>query len=308
MQPHLSWDLVEDVRQMLAFPFMVNALRAGTLVAVVAGAIGWVMVLRRQSFAGHTLAVVGFPGAAAAIWLGVTTGWGYYGACIASALVIAALPPSARRGGLGGFGEESALIGTVQAFALACGFLFVSLYHGFLSGLTNLLFGTISGVTGTQVQVLLLAALPCLVVLAVLGRPLLFASIDPDLAGARGVPVRLVGTLFLLMLAVAAAGTSQITGSLLVFALLVTPAATAHRLTARPALGVGLSVGFALVASWVGMTVAFYSPYPIGFWVTTVTFAGYLLATGWRLAADRVGQRRRPGSAVASAAARGMPA
>src|SRR5664280_2370519 len=232
MQPHLSWDLVEDVRQMLAFPFMVNALRAGTLVAVVAGAIGWVMVLRRQSFAGHTLAVVGFPGAAAAIWLGVATGWGYYGACIASALVIAALPPSARRGGLGGFGEESALIGTVQAFALACGFLFVSLYHGFLSGLTNLL----------------------------------------------------------------------------VFALLVTPAATAHRLTARPALGVGLSVGFALVASWVGMTVAFYSPYPIGFWVTTVTFAGYLLATGWRLAADRVGQRRRPGSAVASAAARGMPA
>jgi len=222
--------------------------------------------------------------------------------------VIAALPPSARRGGLGGFGEESALIGTVQAFALACGFLFVSLYHGFLSGLTNLLFGTISGVTGTQVQVLLLAALPCLVVLAVLGRPLLFASIDPDLAGARGVPVRLVGALFLLMLAVAAAGTSQITGSLLVFALLVTPAATAHRLTARPALGVGLSVGFALVASWVGMTVAFYSPYPIGFWVTTVTFAGYLLATGWRLAADRVGQRRRPGSAVASAAARGMPA
>jgi len=79
MQPHLSWDLVEDVRQMLAFPFMVNALRAGTLVAVVAGAIGWVMVLRRQSFAGHTLAVVGFPGAAAAIWLGVATGWGYYG-------------------------------------------------------------------------------------------------------------------------------------------------------------------------------------------------------------------------------------
>ena len=108
MQPHLSWNLVDDVRQMLAYPFMVNALRAGALVAVVAGAIGWVMVLRRQSFAGHTLAVVGFPGAAAAIWLGVATGWGYFGACIAAALVIAALPPSARRGGLGGFGEESA--------------------------------------------------------------------------------------------------------------------------------------------------------------------------------------------------------
>ncbi|MGI8695101.1 MAG: metal ABC transporter permease, partial [Mycobacteriales bacterium] len=151
-----SWNLIDDGRQLLAFHFMLNALRAGTIVAVVAGAVGYFMVLRRQSFAGHTLAVIGFPGAAAATWLGISPVFGYFGFCIAGALVIAALPGGGRASaGLGGYGEESAIIGTVQAFALACGFLFVSLYKGFLSGLNNLLFGTIIGVSDDQVLVLL---------------------------------------------------------------------------------------------------------------------------------------------------------
>jgi zinc/manganese transport system permease protein len=277
--------------EMLSFPFMVNALRAGTIVAVVAGAIGYFMVLRRQGFAGHALAVIGFPGAAGATLLSISTTYGYFAACIGAALIIAALPATTRRGGLGGFSEESALIGTVLALALACGFLFVSLYKGFLNGLNNLLFGTITGITTTQVTLLLVAALPCLLVLAVLGRPLLFVSVDPDLARARGVPVQLVNTLFLVLLGIAAAGSSQVIGSLLVFALLVTPAATAHQLTARPALGITLSIACALGATWIGETLAFYSPYPIGFWVTTLAFTGYLLAVGWRVSAER---SRRP--------------
>jgi len=202
----LSWDLTYDFQLMFSYPFMVNAFRAGTIVAVIAATIGWFMVLRRQSFAGHTLAVVGFPGAAAATWLGVATGYGYFGFCVAGALVIAALPQHTARTASA---EQSAVIGTVQAFALACGYLFVSLYKGFLSGMTNLLFGTIVGVTDTQVLVLLLSAVPCLAVLIAIGRPLLFASVDPDLARARGVPVRAVGALFLVLLGVAAAGTSQ---------------------------------------------------------------------------------------------------
>jgi zinc/manganese transport system permease protein len=273
--------------EMLSFPFMVNALRAGTIVAVVAGAIGYFMVLRRQGFAGHALAVIGFPGAAGVTLLGISTTYGYFAACIGAALIIAALPATTRRGGLGGFGEESALIGTVLALALACGFLFVSLYKGFLNGLNNLLFGTITGITTTQVTLLLVAALLCLLVLAILGRPLLFVSVDPDLARARGVPVQLVNALFLVLLGIAAAGSSQVIGSLLVFALLVTPAATAHQLTARPALGIILSIGCALGATWMGETLAFYSPYPIGFWVTTLAFTGYLLAVGWRVSAER---------------------
>lgn len=289
----LSWDVAGDVRQLLAFHFMVNAVRAGTIVAVVAGAIGYFVVLRRQTFVGHTLAVIGFPGAAGATCLGLSTSLGYFVFCLGGALVIAALPRGGRAdAGVGGYGEESAVIGTVQGTALAGGLLFVSLYHGFLTGLNSLLFGTIIGVTDDQVRILLIAGLGCLLVLAVTGRRLLFASVDPDVASARGARPRLTGALFLLVLGVAAAGASQVTGSLLVFALLVTPAATAARLTARPIAGLVLSVVIAVVVTWTGEGIAFYSPYPIGFWVTTVAFGLFLLASTWRAVADVRGRRR----------------
>jgi zinc/manganese transport system permease protein len=189
------------------------------------------MVLRRQSFAGHALAIIGFPGAAGATWLGLNTAVGYFGFCVAGALIISVLPGVGRRNtGLGGFSEESAAVGTVQAFALACGFLFVNLYHGFLNGLNSLLFGTLIGITDQQALVLLIAGTGYLLALTALGRPLLFSTLDPDVAQARGVPTRLVGTAFLVLLGITAGGTSQITGSLLVFALLVVPAAAATRL------------------------------------------------------------------------------
>src|ERR1041385_748057 len=122
--PSLTWNLAGDLRQLFDFPFMVNAFRAGTIIAITAALIGWFMVLRRQTFAGHTLALVGFPGAAGAILLGLSANVGFFAFCLAAALVIA-VPRSSREGSVT---EESAVIGTVQAFALACGFLFVSLY------------------------------------------------------------------------------------------------------------------------------------------------------------------------------------
>ena len=293
MSAKLTWDLGSDVAQLLSYHFMLNALRAGTVVAVVCGAIGFFMVLRRQSFVGHTLAVIGFPGAAGATWLGVSTAFGYYGFCIAGALVISALPGAGRAGtGVGGAGQESAVVGTVQGFALACGFLFVSLYHGFLSGLTSLLFGTITGVSDHQVIVLLVAGALCLAALAALARPLLFASVDANVARARGVPVRLVSAGFLVLLGVAAAGASQITGSLLVFALLVAPAATASRLTARPYVGMGISIVIAVLVTWLGEALAFFTPYPIGFWVTSLAFAGYLLALAWRVGVEALARHQ----------------
>jgi zinc/manganese transport system permease protein len=283
----LRWDLVYDVRQMLAYAFMTNALQAGAIVAVVAGAVGWFMVLRRQAFAGHTLAVVGFPGAALATLLGWDVALGYFGACGVTALVLGA----ATRGDASGpDGEQSAVIGTTQAFLLALGFLFTSLYAGFTTSLNAQLFGSIIGVSSGQVVILLVVGIVCLAGLVLIGRPLLFASVDPAVARARGVPVRALSVAFLLLLGIAAAGAAQITGALLVFALLVAPAATASRLTARPALGLGLSVVIGLVVTWLGESVAFFSPYPIGFWVTTFAFAAFVLATGWRLLADRLGR------------------
>lgn len=287
----LTWNIAADVRNLFAYQFMLNAYRAGTIVAVLAGALGWFMVLRRQAFAGHTLAIVSFPGAAGALLAGVSAIIGYFAASIGAALVISTVPRSA---GGRARSSESAIIGTVQAFALACGALFVSLYGGFLDSLTGLLFGSFLGISPGQVIALLVVAVAALAALAVIARPLFFATVDPDVAEARGVPVRLLGTLFLVLLGCAAAEVSQITGALLVFALLVMPAATAQQLTAAPLRSLVITLATGLLTVWLGLAAAYYSVYPVGFTITTAGFACYLLAAGWRAAATR----RRPAAAV----------
>ncbi|MGW2373479.1 metal ABC transporter permease [Kitasatospora sp. NPDC001683] len=249
--------------------------------------VGWFMVLRRQTFAGHTLSVAAFPGASLAVLAGFSTSLGYFGFCVAAALVIAAMQREGRDGGA----EESAVTGTVQAFALACGYLFISLYKGLLEGPTALLFGDFLGITTGQVVTLAVVGAVVLAVLAVIGRPLLFASVDPEVAAGRGVPVRLLGTLFLVLLGAATAEASQITGTLLVFALMVIPAATAQQLTARPGLSLLLSVLLAMAACWAGLIAAYYQPYPLGFFVTGFAFAAFVLAHLFRFAREAAGRR-----------------
>jgi zinc/manganese transport system permease protein len=278
LEPHLSWNLVEDVRQVLEFPFMVNAFRAGTIVAVLAAVMGWFMVLRRQTFAGHTLAIVGFPGAAGAVLLGISATYGLFAFGIAAAVLISLAPAGADRA----YSQESAVTGTVQAFALAAGFLFANLYGGFLGGVNALLFGSFLGITSQQVTLLLVVALTSLLLLAGVGRPLLFASLDPQVAAARAIPVRALDTVGLLLLGAAAAEVSLITGTLLVFALLVIPAATAQNLTARPGRSVLIAVLLSVLVTWTALFIAYFSAYPIGFYLTSVAFATYLLAAAWQ--------------------------
>jgi zinc/manganese transport system permease protein len=278
VNPTFSWNLIADLQDMWSLPFMLNAFRAGAIVAVLAATMGWFMVLRRQSFAGHTLALVGFPGAAAAVWLGLGVTFGYFAFCVLAALVIALVPAGGRRG----YSEESALIGTVQSFALACGLLFIALYGGFLNGTNSLLFGGFLGITAEQVVTLAVAAVVALGVLGFVARPLLFASVDADVATAHGVPARTLDVVFLVLLGATAAEVSQITGALLVFALLVLPPATAQLLTARPLRGILLSVALALTTVWAALFVAYYSPYPLGFWLTMIAFAGYVVTAGFR--------------------------
>jgi zinc/manganese transport system permease protein len=271
--PSLSLNPVTDVRELLTFPFMVNALQAGTIVAVLAAVVGWYMVLRRQSFAGHTLSVMAFPGATGAVLAGLPASLGYYVACGAAAL---AMGPG-RRGIARSYGTETAAIGTVQTVGLAAGFLFLSLDHAVLGGPETLLFGTFLGVTTAQVLVLLALAVVALALLATVGRPLLFATIDREVAGARGVPVRALDVMFLLILGLAVAATSQITGALLVFAVLVAPPATAQLLTMRPLPSLLLSIAFALATVWLGLGVAYFSIYPVGFYITSFAFGAYVL-------------------------------
>ncbi len=298
VHPTLSWNVAHDVSELLEYHFMVNALLAGSVVAITAGLVGWLMVLRRETFAGHTLSMMAFPGASGAALAGVPAAWGYFLFCGAGAVAIGRLSGGERRS----WSERSASIGAVQALALAAGFLFVSLYGGVLGDLESLLFGNLLGISDDQVLTLAAVGALTLAALCALARPLLFSAVDADVAAARGVPVRALSVAFLLLLGLAVAATSQITGVLLVFSLLVTPAATAQALTARPALSLALTVALGLLVVWLGLGIAYFSVYPAGFFIATIAFAMYVLAR--MLAAARQSRSAEPPPAQSAAVVR----
>lgn len=283
----LSWDLLADLQLLLQFHFMQNALLAGTLVAVLAGVAGYFVVLRGQSFAAHMLSQVGFPGAAAGVLLHVSPVLGLIVFCTAAAI------------GIGSFGRnldagqraESAAVGTILAFSLGLGLLFFRLYAGTAQGIYGFLFGTIVGISDRDVQVTLAVVAVSVAMLGVIARPLLFASVDPDVADARGVDVRRLSMFFLLVLALAVAVTVQIVGTLLVFALLVTPGAAALQLTARPMRGLFLSVVFSLLFTWLGLAIAYFTDYPVGFFITSLAFGTYVLVRGGKALASGLSTR-----------------
>jgi zinc/manganese transport system permease protein len=279
MNPSFSPNLLSDVHELLRYPFMVNALQAGTVVALMCAVVGWFVVLRRASFAAHTLSTMSFPGAAGAAFVGAPLFAGYLTFCAGGALLIAAATGRRRSAA-----EESAVIGAVQVGAFALGFLFLSLYGGILESLETLLFGSFLGVTRAQVLTLVIVTAAVLAFFAACGRPLLFASVDEDVARAGRVPVRALSVAFLLVLGLAVAAAAQITGVLLVFALLVGPAATAQQLTTRIGRGLLLSAAFALLTVWIGLALAYYTNDSVGFFVASLAVLSYGLA---RLAARR---------------------
>jgi zinc/manganese transport system permease protein len=289
----LSPDLASDVRQLTTYPFMVNALAAGAIVAVLSGVAGWFMVLRRQSFAGHTLSVMAFPGATGALLVGLPAAAGYFAFCGVAALLIGASASEAR----GDRRDESAVTGTVGAVGLGCGFLFLSLYHGVLGGYESLLFGSFLGITRGQVVVLAVVCGLTLAFFALTARPLLFASVDEPVARASGVPVRALAHAFLVVLGLAVAATAQITGALLVFALLVAPAATAQLVTSRIGPSIALTVLIGVLVTWVGLALAYFYDYPAGFYITALAFALYLAARLARAAVEHSPAWRRPAAA-----------
>jgi len=268
-----SPNLVADLIDMWAQPFMVNAFRAVTVVSFLGATIGVLLVIRREAFVGHTLSVVGLPGASGAVFAGWPPAAGYYVAAGVGVLVL-----RSRRDASGlRYADENAAIGTFQAVALATGLLFISLYKGFLGGTSSLLFGSILGITNAQVLQLTIIVAAVLLVTMMLWRPLVFASLDPVVASSRGLRVTALNLAFLTLLAVTAAAVAQITGALLVFGLLVLPAAAAQLLTVRPARTVALALAFALVVGWSALFASYYSEYPVGFWLTSIAFGGYVL-------------------------------
>jgi zinc/manganese transport system permease protein len=293
MPQGLSWDVVADVQLLLQFHFMQNALLAGTLVAVLAGAAGYFVVLRGQSFAAHVLSQVGFPGAALGVLLGVSPIAGLIVFCLAAAMGIG----WAGRDRDAGHRAESAAVGSILAFSLGLGLLFFRLYAGSAQGIYGFLFGTILGITDADVRLTLAVALAALVMLAIIGRPLVFSTVDPDVAEARGVPVRALSIAFLAVLALAVAITVQIVGTLLIFALLVAPGASAVQLSARPGRALALSIAISLAVTWLGLAGAYFSDLPVGFFITTLAFSVFAVIRAGKAAAAMRGQARLPAPA-----------
>lgn len=267
--PAFGWNPIDDVASMLQFDFMVHAFEAGTVVAIVAGVIGYFVVVRGTSFAAHALSHIGFAGATGAVVLGVSPVLGLLAFTVGSGVTIGALGSRIR--------GRDVQIGIVLAWTLGLGVLFISLYTGYATEAYALLFGEILGISDRDVVIVLIAAVPTLLALALLYRPLLFSSVDENLAAARGVPVGALSIAFMAVLALAVTEAVQVVGVLLIFALIVTPAAIAVRWSQRPAAAIAISAGLALLFTWAGLSIAFYSPHPVSFFITSMAFGTYLV-------------------------------
>ena len=250
-----------------AYEFMRNAFAACTIVSLVAGAVGYVLILRGETFAGHALSHVGFPGATGAVLIGVSP---FLGLTVFTVLAGVGI------GLLGEKAQRDVAIGIVLTFSLGLGILFLHFYTSYASLATNILFGNVLGISRDMVVLLFLLGVVCLVGLAAIARPLLFSSLQPELSEARGVRKGLVSALFMTIVALATAEAIQIVGVLLVFALMVAPAATASRLTRTIFAGVTLSVVVAVAIAWASLTLAFFTDWPTSFWITAIGAGCYL--------------------------------
>ena len=255
---------------LLGYDFMRNAFAAAGLVAVMSGLVGHFLVLRGQTFAGHALSHVGFTGATGAVLLGISPLWGLVGVTVAAGI------------GMGLLGERLAgrdvAIGMVLATSLGLGLLFLHFFTAYASQATALLFGNVFGVDRATVRGLAGLCLLAVAGLGVIARPLLFATLQPELAEARGVSLRLVSLLFLALVGLCTAGCAQIVGVLLVFTLMVGPAAAAQRLTVRLGAGLLLSVALALAEAWGGIALAWFTDWPASFWITALGAMAYALS------------------------------
>ncbi|HSX46047.1 MAG TPA: metal ABC transporter permease [Candidatus Saccharimonadia bacterium] len=263
-----SPNLWTDLQTMWQYSFMQHAFEAGTVVAIVAGIVGYFVVLRRSAFAAHALSHVGFAGAAGAVLIGINPLAGLLAFTSCGGVAMALLGRKV--------GQQDAQIGTVLAFMLGLGVLFISLYKGYATEAYSLLFGEILGISRNDVVLTCIAGGLTLLAMAVMYRRLLFASLDEDVAEAKGLSILGMNVAFMLLLALATSIAVQVVGVLLIFALMVTPAAIAERLAQRPVQGLTISVTVALATTWFGLFISFYLPYPVSFFITSAAFGLYL--------------------------------
>jgi zinc/manganese transport system permease protein len=257
---------------MFAYDFMTNAFAAAGIVAVVSGLVGFFLVMRGQTFAGHALSHIGFAGATGAGLIGLAPLWGLVGFTVAGGIAMGLLSER--------ISNRDVAIGVVLSLSLGFGLLFLHYYTAFASQATALLFGNVLAVDRAMIATLAALGVVTLAGLAVIMRPLVFMSLQPELAEARGVPLRFISTAFLAIVALAVSACAQIVGVLLVFTLMVGPPAAAQRLTTGLWAGLFLSAALALAEAWAGIALAFHTDWPVSFCIALLSAVGYFAALG----------------------------
>lgn len=258
------------ITDMFQYEFMNNALAAAAIVAAVSGVVGYFLVMRAQTFAGHALSHIGFAGATGAGLIGLAPIWGLLGFTLCAGIVMGALSER--------ISNRDVAIGIVLALALGFGLLFLHYYTSFATQATSLLFGNVLAVDRPTIALLAVLAAITLVALGAIMRPLIFASLQPELAEAKGVPLKFISTAFLAIVALAVSACAQIVGVLLVFALMVGPPAAAQRLTTRLWAGLGLSALLALAEAEFGIMLAYETDWPVSFCIALLSALAYFAA------------------------------
>jgi zinc/manganese transport system permease protein len=255
------------ITDMFAYEFMTNAFAAAGIVAVVSGLVGYFLVMRGQTFAGHALSHIGFAGATGAGLIGLAPLWGLLGFTLAAGIAMGALSER--------ISNRDIAIGVVLSLALGIGLLFLHYYTSFATQATAILFGNVLAVDHAMIATLAGLGAITLATLAAITRPLIFASLQPELAEAKGVPLRFVSIVFLALVALAVSACAQIVGVLLVFTLMVGPPAAAQRMTTGLWSGLFVSAALALAEAWLGLTMAFYTDWPVSFCIACLSAFGY---------------------------------
>lgn len=255
--------------EILDSAFMRNALIGGTIVALAAGVIGYFVVVRQSAFAAHALAHIGLPGATGAVLLGLSPVFGLGVFCVGGAMLISALGQRAS--------ERDVVTGTVLAFATGLGLFFNSLATKSSSTMTNVLFGNLLAITGEQLMVFAALLAVVAITVGVVYRPLLYSSINSAVAQAKGIPVGALSLVFMVLLALTVTMAIQAVGTLLLFALVITPAATAIALTPRPVLAMAISTGLAVACVWLGLIASAMFNAPPSFLIVTIVTAVWLV-------------------------------
>lgn len=258
---------------MFQYEFMTNAFAAAGVVAVVSGVVGYFLVMRGQTFAGHALSHIGFAGATGAGLIGLAPLWGLLGFTLAAGIVMGALSER--------ISNRDVAIGVVLSLALGFGLLFLHYYTSYATQATALLFGNVLAVDREMIAILSVLGVVTLAALAAIMRPLIFATLQPELAEAKGVPMRFISTAFLALVAIAVSACAQIVGVLMVFTLMVGPAAAAQRVTTGLWNGLVLSAALALGEAWLGIAMAYETDWPVSFCIALLSALAYFICLAW---------------------------